>query len=334
MFQLTNRTPFASDIAVLSDENGVDSLIVIVKASFRIGRAWQLLDVQSGPYKSDEYYGEPLTSSLKNASSYHLPKLSTDIIVKGSALALDGHMVSAVPVEVQVGRAVKRVYVFGNRYWDGVKISSPEAFESMPIVYENTYGGQLTGDSGTILDTELSNPVGRGLAGCQKILNGEIPFPNVEDLTQRITSPNDKVVPAGLGYVAPNWQPRVGFVGTYDDTWSKDRAPFFPLDFNTRFYSMASSGLVYPGYIHGSEPVSIRGMNLAGDLEFNLPEVSLNVRVEERGQDNVNLKLNIETLEILPNDLELNLTWKAIYISQKEISDIDNVVVSLRQRSN
>lgn len=335
MFQLTDHTPFKSEISLLTNEHGIDSLIVISKAGFRIGSRWTLLEEQSEPYQADEYYGDPLYSSLKAASAYHLPKKSTDIIIHGKALAPTGHSARALPVQVQVARLCKRAIVYGNRYWDKNRMSEPELFESLPLLYEYAYGGQILNEDGEIVDSEMTNPVGTGFHNKELIEKGELPFPNIENPLQLIQSPHDVVTPTGFGYVAPNWLPRVNYTGTYDENWTQNRAPFFPLDFDKRFYSMASTGLVYPGYLQGGEPVHIKGMTESGELSFTLPHVGLAAKLTsaapKSGLDTV-LPMDLETIEVNPNELELHLTWKAMYVSQAEITDINSVIVTLSQQ--
>ena len=47
MLQLNNLTPFAADIATFPNEQGIDSLYVIVKATFIMGEPLCLADQQS-----------------------------------------------------------------------------------------------------------------------------------------------------------------------------------------------------------------------------------------------------------------------------------------------
>lgn len=327
MFQLNNLTPFVSDIVVLADRNGVDSLVLMVKASFLIDSKWVLQDPQVNLQQADEYFGEPLFSSLKAASDYHLPKCSTDIFVSGSAISREGYLTQKMPVGIEVGMISKRVMVFGNRVWDGHQISSPEAFESMPIIYENAYGGQRV-ENNTILDSDVRNPVGRGYISSGRFERGDIFLPNIEDPNCLMQNPTDKPSPAGIGPIPPYWHPRVSYVGTYDEIWSTERAPFYPLDFDERFFSGASPGLIYPGYLSGGETVKVSGMHERGNLEFSLPEVRLRARAKYKNLDH-DFQLNLETLSLSPNDARLSLTWKGIFCCGNDIQKVSDVTVSL-----
>ena len=51
---------------------------------------------------------------------------------------------------------------------------------------------------------------------------------HLEDLRRPIRTLGDRYVPQGFGFIAPHWEPRVGFAGTYDEAWQKNRAPHLP----------------------------------------------------------------------------------------------------------
>jgi hypothetical protein len=92
--------------------------------------------------------------------------------------------------------------------------------------------------------------------------------------------------PACFAPVAPNWQPRAGFAGTYDDNWQQTRAPYLPDDYNPRFMNVAPPDLIYPGYLQGGEAVRVIGMHPAGDLGFALPYVNLSNKVLRKRRPN------------------------------------------------
>jgi len=72
MLQLKNKTQFEATIAVFPNENAVDTLYVIVKATFLSGNKIEIAKNQSSIVMADEYWGEPGQSSLKYASELHL----------------------------------------------------------------------------------------------------------------------------------------------------------------------------------------------------------------------------------------------------------------------
>lgn len=79
-------------------------------------------------------------------SDFAFFKQASDVVVRGSAFARQGKPVSAMRVHVRVGKALKRLQVFGDRlleWTDGglPRIGAPEAFTSVELTRANAYGG-------------------------------------------------------------------------------------------------------------------------------------------------------------------------------------------------
>lgn len=328
MLQLKNNSPFAATMALFPNEQGVDTLYVVVKASFNIGKQWTLLDKQLPPVSEDVYWSEPAKSSIKAASDLHLGKQSTDIIFTGHACTPEGKQARQLDVHVVAGKVNKTIRVFGDRVWDNGKISEPVLFESMPLVYEKAFGG-VHEVEGKVLSAELRNLVGAGFAGKRKEheMNGCL-LPNLENPTQLIQKITDQPEPACFSYISPSWQPRVNYAGTYDDAWQTRRAPYLPNDFDKRFFNMAHPDLIYPGYMQGGEPVVVSGMHPNGDLKFNLPfvKVAANVKIKNNIEAPA---FNLETVIVEPNQLRLSMVLRAAIPCDKVMLKISEVTINL-----
>ena len=329
MLQLKNRTPFAAQLALFPNQLGIDTLYIVAKATFKIGRQWTLADEQRMPLGADEYWSDdPASSSIKYASDLHIGKPFTDVIMVGHAWAPDGTQVSYQDVLLSVGSVKKYIRVFGDREWDNGNITTPLPFSCMPLVYERAFGG-IHKSEGKIVAAEVRNPVGCGFAGKRRVkeMNG-LALPNLEDPKQLLQRVGDVVNPVGFGFLSPNWQPRVSFAGTYDEQWQIQQAPYLPADFDLRFFNMAHPDLVYPGYLSGGEPVQISGVNPDGVLEFDLPELTLkaDVSIHSRREQP---PFYLETVVIEPDELLLDMTWKAKLPCDKEALKIREVVVLL-----
>ncbi len=329
MLQLENKTPFAADIAIFPNEKGVDTLYTVVKASFTIGKEWTLADDQLAPIKVDEYWGEPGKSSLKNASDFHIGKESTDIIISGSAYAPKQQPVKQLDVAVSVGDLKKKIRIFGNRIWCENGISEPEAFTTMPIVYERAYGGSVFDESGEVVDADPLNPVGIGFLprGEARYAIGA-PLPNIEDPNDLICDAKSKPKPVGYSAVSPYWRSRSQWAGTYDEAWQTTRAPYLPLDFDKRFLNVAHPDLICPDYLLGGERVHITNMHEKGDMEFQLPVVKLNGKADLQGSQ-IELPFNLETILLNPNKLQASLIWRAKCEADKSVRKISSISVSL-----
>jgi hypothetical protein len=93
---------------------------------------------------------------------------------------------------MKVGQLSKTLRVLGDRYWQngliGLKMTDPEPFVKMPIVYERAFGGvdQKSGDAEKH-DWERRNPIGAGFAVASAHLDGQM-LPNVEEPRELISS--------------------------------------------------------------------------------------------------------------------------------------------------
>ncbi|ARU26527.1 DUF2169 domain-containing protein [Cellvibrio sp. PSBB006] len=330
MLQLKNNTPFSAAIALFPNEQGIETLYTIVKASFRIGQQWTLMDEQAPPQQEDIFWGEPGESSLRLPSDYHPGKAATDVIMIGQACAQEQKPVRQLDVGLSVGSIGKTVRVFGDRFWDRGLISSPDVFMVMPVIYERAFGGKDILE-GQVRAAELRNPVGVGFQGKRDSADMESsPLPNVECPRQLIQSLKDNPAPAGFAPIASNWHSRVAYAGTYDEAWSQNRAPYLPLDYDKRFMNSAHPDLIYPGFLQGGEPVRIFGMHPSGELTFNLPNLVLRNKIEVANQVEEG-NFMMESVIIEPNQLQLSMVWKSAFICGRNARKINQVSVGMQR---
>lgn len=327
MLQLKNNTPFSAEIAVFPNEKGIDSLFVIVKATFVMGKQWTLAESQKPVQMGDEYWGEPGESSIKALSDVHIGKVATDIIMQGNACALHNQPITQLDVNLSVGEVSKTIRVFGDRQWQNGRPSIPTPFQEMPLVYERSFGGQYLKKDKII--AEQRNLVGCGFVG--KRTNREVeglPVPNLEDPLHLINSTSDNPQPVGFSPTCGYWFPRNQWAGTYDDNWQTSRAPYLPEDFDKRFLNAAHPDLIYPGYLQGGEDISITGMHPNGTINLQVPYVKINCHVQLKSKL-IPINLNIETFTIEPNSQQLSLVWSAPFECDKNLLNISEVVLKL-----
>lgn len=328
MLQLHNNTRFAASTALLPNEDAVDALYIIVKATFNVGKDFTLADEQTPPLAEDVYWTEAGKSSIKYASDMHLGKLATDIIMLGHACVPGQKETTQLDVSLTVGKVNKTVQVFGDRQWQDGQISRPTPYKTMAMVYEKAYGGAHIAN-GQVADVEARNPVGRGFAGTRNVgdMNG-VPLPNLEDPTQLIRSHTDQPSPACFGYCAPHWLPRAAYAGTFDANWKKTRAPYMPTDFDMRFHNMAHPDLIYPGVLEGGEPITITNMHPDGTFKFDLPQVKLitRIQVSKRAEEPA---FKLETVILEPNQRKLSMVWRAAMTCDKEMLKISEITIGM-----
>jgi hypothetical protein len=314
---IENKTPFSVEPVFLADEDGRPLLVTVAKATYSLlddGRVL-LADEQVPVNLSGEYWGEPGESSYKYEPEGAFAKPATDIVLIGHAHArLAGD--TAVSVTLHLGDMRRTIKVTGDRTWvkslGSISMTSPEPFERLPLVYERAFGGW----DRSLPDPqrhacEPRNPVGTGFRLKSGNFEEGIRVPNLEDPQHCISKYGDAPPPAGFAFTSPDWQPRAGFAGTYDDVWMKQRMPFLPLDFDRKFFNAASPGLIVPGFLKGNESVLIENATAAGRLSFQLPGVAAPAcRVELRGTSARNLTTQLDTVLINTDDRLLFLIWR------------------------
>jgi hypothetical protein len=337
MLEIKNHTYFETGLAPAMGKDGLEYAVFAIKGTFDIpssGAEAAFSPVQVPVTLADEYYGEPGFSSVKYEMDTGLIKPGTDVVLVGSAVPQQ--TVTRVDVGLQVGPAKKVIRVFGDRRWERSmgrwRMTDPEPFDTMPLVYERAFGGtDDTHEKDKKHGYEPRNPIGTGYAagrGSAK-LEGML-LPNLEDPKQLISGWKDRPDPAGFGFVGRHWQPRVAFGGTYDDAWQEERCPFLPEDFDERFFNGAARGLVTRGHLVGGEAVRVVNASSAGELRFELPRREFEISALIKGE----LKENscvLDTVVIEPDERRMMLTWRATIKCPRAFLYIDHVRLKERK---
>jgi len=333
MLQVDNQTPFAAALSVFPDVHGVESAYLVVKATFAFtAEAPALADKQVPLLAADVYWGDPVQTSLRAAGEFALPKPASDILLVGHAVApAPGTRVA--DVSVQVGVLHKVVRVFGERRWqrqgNGWQPGEPAPWEHMPLRWELAFGGVVPGDRGQpARDWEPRNPVGRGLFDAEaaaKTRGHELPpLPNLEDPAAPIGVHTDRPQPACFAPVSPTWMPRRSYAGTYDEAWTKTRAPYLPQDFDARYFHVAPPDLIAPSYLQGGETVELRGFTQGGPLKFDLPRLTLDASFDFDGKAQ-SRPPNLETVLFEPDAGRMQMLWRAGLAVDKKLLKLRSV---------
>lgn len=323
---LINETPFAVQQLFLMDEQGRDILVLVIKATYQIDGTSKLeiSDKQVPVNVSGEYYGEPGKSSFKYEPEIASIKLATDVVLIGHAYP-DRLGAAKVDVTLKVGTLQKTVRVFGERYWTNTigfkRISSPESFDKIPLVYERAFGGWDRANSNPRKYTyEPRNPFGKGYG---KFAEGK-KLPNLEDPKYLIKNPKDKPPPAGFGFIGPEWEPRRFYAGTYDENWMKKKMPLLPEDFDRLYYNAAHPDLISKGYLKGNEPVEIVNASQKGLLKFHLPGITSPEGIIILKNETTNkIDTNLDTAIINTDENILFLIWRGHVDIHEKIHEIN-----------
>jgi hypothetical protein len=334
MLQLVNQTPFSASLSVFPDTNGVESAYAVVKATFvLIGSNQVLAEPQLPLVAADVFWGDPAKTSLWAAGEFTLPKPATDVLLVGRAVT-DWKNTRVLDIHMRVGPVHKVVRVFGNRRWERAgaswRATPPEPFEHMPLRWELAFGGRAPEANGVQPEYESRNPVGRGFAGRRENDFAGKPLPNLEDPRQLIRSPQDRPPPAGFGPLAPTWSPRKNYAGTYDQAWEKNRAPYLPHDFDSRYFQVAPPDQIAPGFLIGGEPVELTGCSLGGPIRFTLPKCTLELEFDFDGHRRP-VQPRLEMVLLDQEQGCIQLLWRAGMAVDKRLLKLREVVVRCRE---
>jgi hypothetical protein len=336
MWQLENRTPFAAERAWVRDRNGAEVWLVAVKCTFDIlaDGLTAVSKAQPPVLRVPAYHGEEGKSSIKFDADLVLAKRTTDVVLVGHAHAPGGKVVTQMDVGFRVGPVQKVLRVFGDRCWEGFGVSLPQGFVRMPLVYERAFGGVDHRSPNPGRDWEWRNPVGTGFAISRENARGQR-LPNLEYPEELISAWSDRPRPAGFGPIGNHWQPRAGFAGTYDDRWMQTRQPLLPEDFDERFFQCVPADQQAPVYLQGHEPVILRGVHPQGDLQFQLPSVSLgfDTRFTDSSRE-VHANCHLHTVILDADNARISLVWHSALPCHFKVQKLSHTIVRLGSGSS
>ncbi len=251
-----------------------------------------------------------------------IPKSRGEFLAIGSAFADQGNPTSAMRVSISVGEVSKELNVFGDRFFEGERITEPLPFERMPIDWHHAFGGEKFN----------SNPHGKGL---NKITSGEntgrLPLPNVEHPKRLLRLKSQRPEPASFGSTEVTSPARLALAGTYDDHWLKTAFPGFPNDIRWEYFNSAQPDQWSDKTWQGGESFRIVGMHPNQPvIEGLVPEYSLRCFFRMKGDQGLHEAItNLTTLWFFPDlDLIVPIYQGSIRITESDAFDVDTLVIA------
>ncbi len=321
--------------------DGRELLIVVVKATYKIPQTNEeptLTEKQVPLIQADEFTGEPGLSATRYESDYAHRKPFCNVLLNGSAYAPRGEPVTAIRVGLEIGPVRKRFNVIGNRFWDKVlfllRPSSPDRFARLPISYDRAYGGTDRSENkpGKV-KTYLLNPVGIGyypLTGKKALLGKALP--NTCELGRVATSRKGRYSPMAFGSIGRNHTARLRFAGTYDKAWLQNRAPFWPDDFDYRYFQCAPPEQQMP-HLVGGEEVTLENLMPEGMKRFRIPQTLMPVTFLPHRAPEQRVHAACDTLLIEPDEGRFMLTWRTVFPLRRNMFELRQVIVGEIPRS-
>jgi hypothetical protein len=129
-----------------------------------------------------------------------------------------------------------------------------------------------------------------------------------------------------FGPIGRNFESRIPLAGTYDNDWLDHRAPFFPDDFDYRYFQAAPADQQIP-HPAGGEEVVLANLSLKGITRFQLPKKSMPILFIPHGGKDQQLEAVIDTIVIEPDQGRFMLTWRTSLPLRRNCFEIQRVVV-------
>jgi uncharacterized protein YjbI with pentapeptide repeats len=307
--------PFLHGTKVTSRLPGQLEMTVVVRGVFRLAPNEPVVPIADLPQKllSGDVFrdgDDDRTGALVYASDFGDFKLKTDLLLRGTCHPGAGRSAQVSTVRFAVGTWSKSLRVFGRRVWTdrlGDPISEPAPFESMPLTYENAFGGPEF----------ARNPVGKGYRTPE--------LPSIEDPRAQLRSRRDTPEPASFGPISPSWPQRSGKLGTdYGKTWKKTRAPFYAADFDWSHFNAAPLDQQLDGYLRGDEPLVFEYLHPRA-IRFTASLPGIRPRVVCRRTDGVttDVPMNLDTLLADVDGERLVLLWRGhAKVTDDQLDDV------------
>ncbi len=287
----------------------------IVKASFGLQNWRHPLDLpadEQADFAGDERYMYKIGRSLRGATDLELFKPQGEVLLTAECHAPDGAPATEVEAGLDIGPISKRLKVFGDRVWlrdenGDFRIEGPVPFTAIPLRWERAFGG---------LDV-AENPMGRGIEPWIAEDGRKLFYlANIEAPDRPVRDQGQRPKPVCFAPVSPQWQPRLGRLGTRDQHWATFVAPLPPRDHDPRAAQAAPDDQWLDGYWTGDERIELHNLHPQHARYVTcLPARRLRLFFEKKAKTDGErlfgeVPLNLDTVHIDATKERLHLLWR------------------------
>ena len=320
-----NSTPFPFGVKVTSTRPPQPEMTLVVRGRFDLAEtgvlqkaAGEVDAIAQGPMSGDRFAegDETWSGELVYSSDFADMKLRTDLLLRGACHTPGRRPMTTCPVTFQVGQWKKSLRVMGRRVWretiSGAEPGPPAPFVEMPLGYTRSFGGP----------GYEPNPDGLGVEGLE--------LPNVEPPGEPILRRGDRPAPAGFGPVNPGWPQRKAMVGqNYRAAYSRERAPYYPDDFDWRFFNAAPLDQQLEGYLVGDEELRLQNLHPEhAAIAMKLPGLRIRCFVHDVEKSFREVRMNLDTLFVDGDAKQVLLTWRGLTrVKDAELEDVTTALV-------
>jgi len=302
-----------------------DSLTLIAKGTFQLtpdDMATLCEPDEQLPAAGDEYTDGDKNAALRYDADFAYFKPNADILLVGSCHTPDNKALSQCRVSLGVGKYVKSLLVLGNRQWVGAvsggRTTEPEPFTQLAMDYQytalyNKYAEQQT------------------KWNLRKLITDKLPLPNVQPITfiDKFTA-SVSYEPHGFSPINRVWEQRANKMGRYNGDYLTDYWPWFPGDFDWRYFNSAPEDQQLDGYLNGDEKLYVENMHPQyAQYHSQLP--GLRVRcflneAEHHLQNYREIPMNLDTLWVDMENEKLVLVWRGVAnVNAEDYEEIQQV---------
>jgi hypothetical protein len=307
-----NKTDFEHQVLGTVSQTDEFHWVCVLKMScpFYGRKAWTR--AHNGIRMKDDYYGDPAASSIRRPSDIAPFKPNAEFLLIDPVAFQYAPTVKWYP-RIRVGDLDVKWQVSGPSRWRrtilGWAFEQPQPVCEVPIKFEHCYGGV---DCDKVFD---ANPVGVGFVS-RKTSSNVVECPQVWFFDDNPLSPWHDYLPAGGTAIAPAWQPRRQFGGTYNTAWRDNRWPYLPKDFLFDFYNAAPKNQQQSQYFKGNEIVEISGFKGADYIRIQLPgNIRPGLKIQGSSKETYIAMLNLDTILINFDDQCVEVVFRACFIA-------------------
>lgn len=330
--ELVNTSPVPVDYAIIGNlPDDSRAVIFTAKATFRIEDNGQVKLERETPFP---LLKEDQSTEMGLLPSDNLPRLDPafEVMLLGKAYAPFGQSTTEMRVALSVGDVHHEIDVIGDRIWQGegesASIAPPEAFESMPLVWERAFGGsqQVLIDKEAVLDVSWPmNSAGKGFDHISQAREIGVAFncpadypqfdatralPNLETPDLRVKSWTDLPLPVCW---APVPQSSGLIFERFERSCEKRGEDHVTLGAPEMHHR------AHPDWVietpHAGAMVRLEGASSQGLLEFRLPELRVVADLQDGDR--------VQALELFPRSLVLLPEEKRFYITFRCVTGFD-----------
>ena len=264
--------------------DGSDRLVVKPMVFFNLFKPRMLYEEREGWALAQRCFGgnEVLDAGM--------PKANPEMLLVGNAYAPRDERVEAIETTLGLGPIEKKLAISGHSIWlkgfFGRRASAVHPFDTMPISWENAYGGSQSSE----------NPVGVGALGRGHREETLVALPNIRYPEELSLKYGSRLRAASYAPIPAQWRPRAQYAEMFDLQYIETDFPAMPGNLDFRVYNAA--------------PVDQQFERLSGDETYTLKNLHRTSPIIGSALPNIRPRVVLEVdTGFTEPDLTLETVW-------------------------